>query len=143
MYLLIGGINAFSTTLLQLPTGTGKSLILGLLARYLNLHHIMKIAVVIPNEVLAAIQQQKYSPWASKVGDELTTNSVIDIHYCTYVDLLTGKIPLNTILLVDEIDSFFFADKPVIVEGQLISAILLLNKYKVVGMTATFRGHQG
>jgi hypothetical protein len=50
---------------------------------------------------------------------------------------------MDTILLVDEIDSLFFADKVELVNGRLISAILLLNKYKVVGMTATFRGDQG
>ncbi len=30
-----------------------------------------------------------------------------------------------------------------IVEGKLVSAILLLNKHKIIGMTATFRGDQG
>jgi superfamily II DNA or RNA helicase len=55
MYLLLGGMNVFSTTLLQLATGTGKSLIFGLLARYLNLFHGKKMVVVVPNEVLAAI----------------------------------------------------------------------------------------
>ena len=63
------------------------------MARYLNLTTGKKVAVVVPNEVLAAIQQQKYSPWANKVGDGLfATNS--DIHYCTYSDLLTGNIPI-------------------------------------------------
>jgi len=57
MYLLLGGMNAFSTTLLQLATGTGKSLMFGLLARYLNYFHNKKMVVVVPNEVLAAIQQ--------------------------------------------------------------------------------------
>ena len=64
----------------------------------------------------------------------------VDIHYCTYMDVLNGKIPASAILFIDEIDSFFFADAPRIVEGKLISAILLLNKHKVIGMTATFRG---
>jgi hypothetical protein len=44
---------------------------------------------------------------------------------------------------VDEIDSLFFNDKPEIKEGMLLSGILLLNKYRVIGMTATFRGDQG
>lgn len=30
---------------------------LGLMARYLNLMHEIKVAVVVPNEVLAAVQQ--------------------------------------------------------------------------------------
>jgi len=67
----------------------------------------------------------------------------VDIHYCTYLDVLSGKIPASTILFIDEIDSFFFADEPKIIEGKFISAILLLNKHKVIGMTATFRGDQG
>jgi superfamily II DNA or RNA helicase len=117
MYLIIGGMNRCSTTLLQLPTGTGKSLMFGLLARYINTHLRdelgSKVVVVVPNEVLVAIQQYKYSPWASKVGDELfRVNS--DIHYCTYSDFLTGKIPHSTILLVDEIDSLVFADQPML-----------------------------
>ncbi len=65
------------------------------------------------------------------------------IHYCTYVDLLSGRIPATTVLLVDEIDSLFFADKVELVQGRLLSAVLLLNKHKVIGMTATFRGDQG
>jgi hypothetical protein len=57
------------------------------------------------------------------------------------MDALGGKIPASTVIFIDEIDSFFFADAPRIAEGKLISAILLLNKHKVVGMTATFRGN--
>jgi hypothetical protein len=68
------------------------------------------VVVVVPNEVLAATQQRKYSPWASKIGDDLFTHHT-DIHYCTYADVLTGNIPRDTILLVDEIDSLFFAEK--------------------------------
>jgi len=44
---------------------------------------------------------------------------------------------------VDEVDSLFFADAPKIINGRFTSAILLLNKYKVIGVTATFRGDQG
>jgi hypothetical protein len=97
---------------------------------------------VVPNEVLATIQQQKYSPWSSKVGDNLYAINA-DIHYCTYIDFLTGNIPVSATLLVDEIDSIFFADTPSVVANMLLSSILLLNKYKVIGMTATFRGDQG
>jgi reverse gyrase len=39
---------------MQLPTGTGKSLMFGLMARYLNLQG-KKVAVIVPTEVLAAI----------------------------------------------------------------------------------------
>jgi hypothetical protein len=31
----------------------------------------------------------------------------------------------------------------VVVGNKFLSAIILLNKYKVIGMTATFRGEQG
>jgi hypothetical protein len=37
----------------------------------------------------------------------------------------------------------FFIDSPVISGNKIVSPILLLNKYKVIGMTATFRGDQG
>lgn len=140
MFLLLSSTK--TRALIQLVTGFGKSMMFGLMARYLNLFYGKKVAVVVPNEVLVAIQQQKYSPWASKIGDNLFNDNA-DIHYCTYDDLLTGKIPTTTILLVDEIDSLFFTDKVELVQGRLLSAVLLLNKYKVIGMTATFRGDQG
>jgi superfamily II DNA or RNA helicase len=47
----------YERTLMQLPTGSGKSLMLGLMARYLNVSSAIKAVVVVPNEVLAAIQQ--------------------------------------------------------------------------------------
>lgn len=50
---------------------------------------------------------------------------------------------MNSILLIDEIDSLLFADSPVIIGSKFLSAIILLNKYKIIGMTATFRGDQG
>ena len=65
------------------------------------------------------------------------------IHYCTYQDLLTGAIPEDTILLVDEIDALFFNDIPKFIKRKLISSVLLLSKYRVYGMSATFRGDQG
>jgi hypothetical protein len=55
--------------------------------------------------------------------------SIKEIFYCTYDDFLSGKIPLETYIFVDEIDSLFFADKPEIKGELFISAILLLNKY--------------
>jgi hypothetical protein len=50
---------------------------------------------------------------------------------------------VDTTLSVDEVDALFFNDKPQLKGTKFISAILLLNKYKVIGMTATFRGDQG
>jgi hypothetical protein len=140
MFLLLTSTK--SRALIQLVTGFGKSMMFGLMARYLSLFHNKKVAVVVPNEVLAAIQEQKYSPWASKDGDELYANNGV-INYCTYADFLSGKIPATTVLLIDEIDSLFFADRVQLAQGNLLSGILLLNKYKVIGMTATFRGTHG
>jgi superfamily II DNA or RNA helicase len=59
MYLMIGSIIGFDVTLLELPTGNGKSIMFGLLARYINKHLSDelggKVVVVVPNDVLAAI----------------------------------------------------------------------------------------
>jgi hypothetical protein len=70
------------------------------------------VVVVVPNEVLVATQQKKYCPTASKVGDNLY-NTAPDIHYCTYEQFCTGAIPFGAVLLVDEIDSLFFASKKI------------------------------
>lgn len=101
------------------------------------------MAVVVPNEVLAATQQDLYSPWASRAHADLFEKEAITIHYCTYDDFLTARIPLSTVCLVDEVDSLFFRDAPKLTGDAFISAILLLNKYHVIGMSATFRGEQG
>jgi MoxR-like ATPase len=114
--------------LAQLPTGTGKSLMFGLLARYLNLQG-QKVAVIVPNEVLTAIQQDIYSPWASKSHSNIFESNAVTINYCTYGDFLTGNIPLATVCLIDEIDSLFFSDVPKLEGDKFISAVLLLNKY--------------
>jgi Rad3-related DNA helicase len=42
-------------TIMQLPTGTGKSLMFGLMSRYINIIQGKKTVVAVPNEVLAAI----------------------------------------------------------------------------------------
>jgi hypothetical protein len=66
------------------------------------------------------------------------------VFYCTYKDFLTGNIPITAVLLVDEIDSLFFTHKKLEnINDVLLSPLILLNKYKVIGMTATFRGDQG
>lgn len=95
---------------MQLPTGTGKSLDFGLMACYIKDFLDMKVVVIVPTESLAAYQQKHYAPWASVIGDDLSDPAVIDIHYVTYDDFLSGDIPVNTFLLVDEIDSLFFSD---------------------------------
>jgi superfamily II DNA or RNA helicase len=69
MYLLL--TSQHQRTLVQLVTGFGKSLMFGLMAQYLNQTYNTKVVVVVPNETLAAVQQKKYCPTASKVGDNL------------------------------------------------------------------------
>lgn len=49
-------------------------------------------------------------------------------------------MPLGTILFIDEFDAFLFDFKPVILDGQLVSPLILLNKCKTIGLTATLRG---
>jgi hypothetical protein len=45
---------------------------------------------------------------------------------------------------VDEIDSLFFAKHSLSTEYDInVSPLILLNKYKLIGMTATFRGVHG
>lgn len=128
--------------LAQLPTGTGKSMMLGLLAKYYH-QQGRKVAVVVPNQVLAATQQDLYSPWASKAQDDLFDATACSINYCTYGDFLTANIPLSTVCLVDEIDALFFNDVPKLEGTKFVSAILLLNEYQTFAMSATFRGEQG
>jgi Rad3-related DNA helicase len=53
MYLMLTSAN--QRTLMQLPTGTGKSLMFGLMSRYVNKIYGKKVVVAVPNEVLAAI----------------------------------------------------------------------------------------
>jgi hypothetical protein len=65
----------------------------GLMARYLNLTRGIKVAVSVPNEVLAAIQQDKYCHWACRISDNLFNKDVNEVFYCTYDDFLTGDIP--------------------------------------------------
>jgi hypothetical protein len=89
----------------------------GLMAHFINTELKCKVAVVVPNETLATIQQDKYCPMSCKVSSALYDQENNDIFYCTYTDLLTGNIPLNTVLLVDEIDSLFFGDQPEVKDG--------------------------
>jgi superfamily II DNA or RNA helicase len=138
MYAILN--SGYKRTFMQLPTGTGKSLMFGLMARHVNLERGVKVVVVVPNEVLAAIQQDKYCPWASRVSDNLFDKEIKEVFYCTYEDFRTSKIPSGAVILVDEVDALIFSDKPEVRGTKIISTILLLNMYEVVGMTATFRG---
>ena len=113
---------------------------LGIMATYLNKKFKQKVAVVVPTDTLAAIQQDKCCILFNKTEDDLWDPEVKEVHYCTYQNFLTGNIPKDTILLVDEIDYLFFNDVPKIIKGKLISSVLLLSKYRFYGMSATFRG---
>jgi hypothetical protein len=112
------------------------------MARYLNLIHGLKVAVVAPNETLAASQQSMYCPWSSKNIDDLYGEGN-HISHCIPSDLLVRKIPPKTVMIYDEVDSLFFSDKPVIFGNVLTSAVLFMNKYRCIGMSATFRGERG
>jgi hypothetical protein len=61
----------------------------GLLARYYHLQG-KKVAVIVPNEVLATIQQDMYSPWAGKSHSDIFEPNALTINYCTYEDFLTA-----------------------------------------------------
>lgn len=127
--------------LAQLATNFGKSFMIGIMAVFLNQKYKEKVIVATPNDTLASVQQNKFCPSASDVHDDLWDENVKSIHYCTYDDFLTGRIPLNAIILVDEIDLLFFKDVPKIIKGKLISSVLLLSKHQVYGLSATFRGN--
>lgn len=73
--------------------------------------------------------------------DDLWDENVKGIHYCTYENFLTGRVPLNAFLLVDEVDMLFFNDVPKIIKGKLISSVMMLSKYTVYGLSATFKGN--
>jgi superfamily II DNA or RNA helicase len=53
MYAILN--SGYKRKFMQLPTGTGKSLMFGLMARYTNSRRGVKVVVVVPNKVLAAI----------------------------------------------------------------------------------------
>jgi superfamily II DNA or RNA helicase len=53
MYAILN--SGYKRTFMQLPTGAGKSLMFGLMARYTNSRRGVKVVVVVPNKVLAAI----------------------------------------------------------------------------------------
>lgn len=116
---------------------------LGLVAKYLNLFQTKKVAIVVPNDILAADQQKRYAPWSSKDSDTLVLAEETDIHYVSYQNVLSRELPSDLVLLVDEIDSFFFNDEPHLQGSRLVSSLLLLNKHRVMGTTATFRGEKG
>ena len=82
-----------------------------------------------------------YCPWANKAFSNLF-ESTTGIFVCIYNDLLGNKIlPKGTVLFIDEVDSMFFEIKPKLLNKSMISPVLLLVRYKVIGLTATLRGN--
>ena len=63
------------TTLTQLATGFGKSLMLALLAKYINKTTGKKVIILVPSTFLHAYQQYFYCPSASKIPDNITDPS--------------------------------------------------------------------
>ena len=113
-----------------------------LMARYINMKKPeLKIVIAVPGLTLAAKQQHLYCPWANKAFSNLFED-VNGIFVCIHVDLLGKKVlPNSTILFIDEIDSMFFDIKPKLQNKSLISPILVFNRCKVIGLTATLRGN--
>jgi superfamily II DNA or RNA helicase len=58
--------------LIQLATGFGKSLVLGILAKFMNKTTGKKVLVVVPSAFLHAYQQHFYCLTASKVPEKLS-----------------------------------------------------------------------
>jgi len=63
------------TILTQLATGFGKSLMLALLAKYINKTTGKKVIILVPSTFLHAYQQYFYCPSASKIPDNITDPS--------------------------------------------------------------------
>ena len=63
------------TTLTQLATGFGKSLMLALLAKYINKTTGKKVIILVPSAFLHAYQQYFYCPSASNIPDDITDPS--------------------------------------------------------------------
>ena len=98
------------TTLIQLATGFGKSLMLAILAQYWSTTTRKKIIVLVPSAFLHAYQQHFYCPTASKINDDIADPTCKQIFYCNFERFVAPKfvMPADTILLVDEFHEIFF-----------------------------------
>lgn len=72
------------TTLVQLATGFGKSLMLALMAKYVNTFLGKKVIIAVPSAFLHAYQQHFYCPTASKIPEDITDPVTKDISYCSF-----------------------------------------------------------
>jgi superfamily II DNA or RNA helicase len=70
MFLVLTSPN--QTTLIQLATGFGKSLMLALMAQWINTFQNKKVIIVVPSAFLHAYQQFFYCPSASEIPDDIT-----------------------------------------------------------------------
>jgi len=70
-------------TLVQLATGFGKSLMLALMAKYINTFQGKKVIIAVPSAFLHAYQQYFYCPSASKIPEKITDPLVKEVFYCS------------------------------------------------------------
>lgn len=108
MYLLLTSNK--HTTLVQLATGFGKSLMFALMAKYINTFLGKKIIIAVPSAFLHAYQQYFYCPSASKIPEKITDPNANQIFYCSYERLKAPEfeMPSDTVLFVDEFHELFF-----------------------------------
>lgn len=94
-------------TLSERDTGTGKSLKLALKALYAADVLGNKVLVLVPSEVLKLDQIRLYCLSVSKVEANLYDSSDAAIYYKTFDEVLAdGRIPTNTVILIDEFHEF-------------------------------------
>jgi superfamily II DNA or RNA helicase len=92
MFLLITSNKQLS--LIELATGTGKSVMLALMAQYFNTILGKKVLVLVPSEVLKLDQTCCYCTNYSKAEAQLYESDVPAIYYSTFEDVLSdGRIP--------------------------------------------------
>lgn len=136
----------YHTTLAQLSTGFGKSLILAILAQYINRKTGKKVLVVVPNTFLQLYQESNYCPTASKIPEDINDPTVTEMFYCTYEQffLLNSAVLSSAVVLIDEFHELFFNYSLSVVNKRLISVIQQLKiSEKVIGVSATFREDAG
>jgi superfamily II DNA or RNA helicase len=127
-----------------LATGFGKSFLLGLLAEHLNTTTGKKVLVVVPTPFLQLYQESNYCPTASKIPGRITDPNAPNIFYCSYEAFMSFVVPPETIVLVDEFHELFFNQLVGVVNGRFVSVMQkLATAFKVIGVSATFRGDAG
>lgn len=133
------------TTLIQLATGFGKSLILALLAVHLHQTTGKKVIVVVPTPFLHLYQESNYCLNASRDPADLLDPALVKISYCSFDQFLSAQlVTTGAVLLVDEFHEIFFNQRLQVIGGKLISVVQhFAIAHKVIGVSATFRGEIG